>query len=76
MTQIEAVYQGGVFKPDGDVDLRENQRVRLTVQPIEPADARAWLQRVQQLRQEILQRRGGPLPDSTPLIAEDRLRDV
>jgi predicted DNA-binding antitoxin AbrB/MazE fold protein len=31
MTQIEAIYQGGVFKSLGAVGLAENQRVTLTV---------------------------------------------
>ena len=36
MTQItEAVYTQGVLKPTIDLNLREEQRVRLTVEPIE-----------------------------------------
>lgn len=31
MTQVEAIYQNGVFKPLQDVGLSENQRVRLGV---------------------------------------------
>jgi predicted DNA-binding antitoxin AbrB/MazE fold protein len=77
MTQIEATYRGGVFQPDGDVNLKENQRVRLIIQPIEPADALAWLERAKEHRRQILERRGGqPFPDSTPEIAEDRMRDA
>ena len=77
MSQIEATYQGGVVHPEGDVNLKENQRVRLYIQPIEPGDALAWLERVQRHRQEVLDRRGGqPYPDSTPDIAEDRMRDA
>ena len=79
MTQtIEATYQGGIFKPEGDVSLNENQRVRLTIQPIvENMDALEWLERVQRHRQEILDRRGGePFPDSAPETAEDRMREV
>jgi predicted DNA-binding antitoxin AbrB/MazE fold protein len=75
MNTIEAVYQDGVFKPVGDVALRENQRVRLSIQPVEPTEILDWLRRAQALRQQILERRG-PFPDSTPEIAEDRLRDV
>ena len=37
MTTVEAVYQDGVFKPVGPVTLPENQRVRLQVEPVEPA---------------------------------------
>lgn len=36
MTQsIEAVYSDGVLKPDRDLGLREQQRVRLTVEPVD-----------------------------------------
>jgi predicted DNA-binding antitoxin AbrB/MazE fold protein len=73
MTQIEAIYQGRVFRPIGEVGLPENQRVRLSVQPIEPADVRAWLERVRQRQEKIIAERGY-LPDGTPGIAEDRVR--
>ena|SRR5437868_2047211 len=32
MTQVDAIYQNGVFKPLQGVGLPENQRVRLSVQ--------------------------------------------
>ena len=36
MTQItEAVYTQGVLKPTGELSLRERQRVRLIVEPID-----------------------------------------
>jgi predicted DNA-binding antitoxin AbrB/MazE fold protein len=73
MSQIEAIYQGGVFKPLDAVRLPENQRVRLSVQPVEAGDVRAWLGEVQQLQQRIVAARGA-FPDSTLDIAEDRRR--
>ena len=73
MTQVDAVYQNGVFKPLQDVSLPENQRVRLSVQLVEANDARAWLARVQQRQQRIIAERGY-FPDSTLDIAEDRRR--
>jgi predicted DNA-binding antitoxin AbrB/MazE fold protein len=73
MTQVDAIYQNGVFKPLQDVGLPQNQRVRLTVQPIDSTDLRAWLAEVQELRQRIVGQRGC-FPDSTPDIAEDRRR--
>jgi predicted DNA-binding antitoxin AbrB/MazE fold protein len=75
MSRIEAIYQGGVFKPFGAVQLAENQRVTLTVQPVEREDVRTWLTRVQDLHSEFIANHGY-LPDSTPDIAEDRMRDV
>ncbi len=44
---VEATYEGGVFKPDGRLDLLENSRVRLLVEALsEDADesdgARSW----------------------------------
>jgi predicted DNA-binding antitoxin AbrB/MazE fold protein len=73
MTQVDAIYQDGVFKPLQDVRLPESQRVRLNVQPIEPSDVRAWLVEVQELRQRIIDQRGY-FPDSATDIAEDRRR--
>jgi predicted DNA-binding antitoxin AbrB/MazE fold protein len=73
MTQVDAIYQNGVFKPLQDVDLPDNQRVRLSIQPIEAADVRAWLARVQQRQERIIAERGC-FPDSTLDIAEDRRR--
>ena len=73
MTQVEAIYQNGVFKPLQDVELAENQRVQLTVQPVKGSDVRAWLAEVQELRQRIIAERGY-FPDSTADIAEDRRR--
>jgi predicted DNA-binding antitoxin AbrB/MazE fold protein len=77
MEYIEAIYQGGVFKPEGTVHLRENQRVRLSIETVGSRDWSVWLEDVQKAQQAILDRRGGiPLPDSTGDIAEDRMRDV
>ncbi len=73
MNQVDAIYQNGVFKPLQDVGLPENQRVRLSVQPIEASDVRAWLAEVQELQQRIIAERGY-FPDSAVDIAEDRRR--
>ena len=73
MTQVDAIYQNGVFKPLQDVGLPEDQRVRLSVQPVETDDVTAWLARVRERRQRIIAERGYS-PDSTLDIAEDRRR--
>ena len=75
MAQIEAIFQGGVFKPLGEVKLPENQRVRLAIEPIDVTQALALLKRMQERQQKIIKERGY-FPDSTPDIAEDRLRDA
>ena len=75
MSQIEAIYRHGVFEPLQPVDLKEDQRVRLSFEPMEMEAIQAWFKRVDAHREEILKRRGGePLPDSAPEIAEDRMR--
>jgi predicted DNA-binding antitoxin AbrB/MazE fold protein len=74
MTQIDAVYQEGVFKPVEALALPENQRVRLIIQTVEPSDVRAWLAAVNRLQHEIVAQRGY-FRDSTPDIASDRIRD-
>ena len=73
MTQVDAIYQNGVFKPLQEVGLPENQRVRLSVQPVEVGDVRVWFARVQERRHRIVAERGC-FPDSTLDIAEDRRR--
>ncbi len=73
MSQIEAIYQGGVFKPLDAVGLSENQWVRLSFQPIEANNVRGWLQDSQQLQQRIFAQRGY-FPDTPADIAEDRRR--
>ena len=74
MSTVEAIYQGGVFKPLGTVPFHENQRVRLSIQLVEDEAARTWLAEVRQLQQQVAARRGF-LPDSTTDIAADRRRD-
>jgi predicted DNA-binding antitoxin AbrB/MazE fold protein len=78
MTSIEAIYQGGAFKPVGPVDLPDNQRVRLHVEPVPPVrpeEVREWLAALKRRHEEWLATRP-PLPDSTPDIREDRYRDA
>ena len=73
MSEIDAIYEGGVFKPMTQVMLRDHQRVRLQIQPIEERDARTWLELVEKLHRQILQTRP-PFPDATLDIAADRAR--
>jgi predicted DNA-binding antitoxin AbrB/MazE fold protein len=73
-TTVEAVYQGGVFKPLRPVDLPENQRVRLNVDSMPATDFQAWLDRIRPVQQRIIAQ-FGILPDSAPIIAENRGRD-
>jgi predicted DNA-binding antitoxin AbrB/MazE fold protein len=73
-TTVEAIYQGGVFKPVRPVDLPENQQVRLQVESVPVTDFRSWLERIRPVQQEIIAK-FGVLPDSTSIIAEDRRRD-
>jgi predicted DNA-binding antitoxin AbrB/MazE fold protein len=73
MTHIEAIYEGGVFRPLETVPLPEHQRVRLSIQPLSAEDVQTWWQRVSERRQQLLEELG-TFPDSTPDIAEDRRR--
>jgi predicted DNA-binding antitoxin AbrB/MazE fold protein len=73
MAEIEAVYEGGVFRPLEEVHLREKQRVRLRVEPIDGTDALAWLEEVREFQKRVVEQHG-VFPDSTPDIAADRLR--
>jgi len=73
MTQIEAIYQGGVFKPLENVNLPENERVRLNIQLIMVDPIGKWLQELRTIQDGIIENRGF-FPDSTPDIAADRAR--
>lgn len=72
-TTVDAVYRHGVFEPLQPVNLPEDQQVRIHIAARSAETPQEWLVRVQQ-RQAAMLRRGGPLPDSTPEIAADRLR--
>jgi predicted DNA-binding antitoxin AbrB/MazE fold protein len=74
MTAVEAIYQGGVFKPLGEVHLPENQRVLLSIETPTGQDVAAWLAEVRQFQERIIAARGF-FPDSTLDIAADRVRD-
>lgn len=69
---IQAIFQSGVFKPLNEVSVKENQRVRLEILP-DNAEIAPWLARVQIVQNQI-KARAGEMPDSSPLIAEDRQR--
>jgi predicted DNA-binding antitoxin AbrB/MazE fold protein len=74
-TTVEAVYQDGVFKPTASVALPDNQRVRLRVESLGRPDVEDLLEQIRTFHERWIAERG-PLPDSTPDIAEDRRRDV
>ncbi len=73
MTHVEAIYHDGIFQPVHDVKLPENQRVRLSIEPVNSADVKAWLADVQEMQKRIIAERGY-FPDSAVSIAEDRMR--
>jgi len=74
MSPIEAIYRHGVFEPLEPVNnLEEEQRVRLSIEPTGKETIETWLHRVRDLQVAIFKRQGF-LPDSTPGIAEDRMR--
>ena len=73
MSQIEAIYQKGVFRPLGQVELAENQHVRLHVEPLREATVQGWLDEVRKLQKQFTDR-GVILPGSEADIAADRAR--
>jgi predicted DNA-binding antitoxin AbrB/MazE fold protein len=73
MTHIDAIYQGGVFRPLEPVGFAENQRVSLSVEAVRQVDALAWIEDVSRFREQVAAR-CGILPDSTLDIAADRGR--
>ena len=73
MNPIHAIYRHGVFEPLEPVDLAEEQHVRLSIEPAEKEAIETWLERFKRRHADFVAKHGY-LPDSTPEIAEDRLR--
>jgi predicted DNA-binding antitoxin AbrB/MazE fold protein len=73
MTQIDAIYRDGIFQPLEPVQLADEQRVRLSIEPIARQSPQAWLTHVRELQANVISR-VGLLPDSSVEIAADRLR--
>ncbi|MCW5769510.1 MAG: antitoxin family protein [Phycisphaeraceae bacterium] len=61
---IRAVYENGVLKPEGRLDLAEHQRVRISIERLEPASSE---QRAAALR-ELFR-----LADSARFVAPEKL---
>ncbi len=70
---VEAIYRHGIFEPLAPVNLPEEQRVHLSIEPAGKSLPPEWLMGVNELHNSIIQRQGC-LPDSTADIAEDRRR--
>jgi len=49
MSSIEAIYAGGVFRPLGEVEIAENQRVLLTIETSPVASPAAPIRTAQDL---------------------------
>jgi predicted DNA-binding antitoxin AbrB/MazE fold protein len=73
MTRVEAVYERGIFRPLGPIDLPDNQRAAISVEPLPQESFVAWLQETERLRNSIAAAHG-VFPDSTIDIAEGRRR--
>lgn len=73
MNHCEAIYRHGVFEPLAPVNLPDDQRVRLTIEPAGEEIPQSWLKRVRLLQDRLIERRG-VLPDSAAEIAADRMR--
>lgn len=76
MTQVtEAVYENGVLRPDRDLCLREAQRVRVIVEPLDEmgqSDRSAALKRLLEGISSMDFRLRSPLPSRDEL--HDRIR--
>ena len=73
MSQVDAIYQKGVFRPLGQVELAENQRVRLQVEPLPASTVQGWLEEARKLQKQFTDR-GVTFPGSEADIAADRDR--
>jgi predicted DNA-binding antitoxin AbrB/MazE fold protein len=73
MSYVDAIFRHGVFEPLEPVNLPEEQRVRLSVEPAGKDTPEEWLERIKQHHAAFVEKYGC-LPDSTADIAEDRMR--
>jgi predicted DNA-binding antitoxin AbrB/MazE fold protein len=73
MSPIETIYRRGVFEPLEPVNLCEEQRVQLRIEPANGQTPQAWLIQVKAMHAAIVERHG-ILPDSASDIAADRMR--
>jgi predicted DNA-binding antitoxin AbrB/MazE fold protein len=73
VSPVAAVFRHGVFEPLDPVNLPEEQRVQLRIEPLSMSTPSEWLDQVREL-QEAVVRRAGTLPDSSSDIASDRCR--
>lgn len=69
---VEAVFSKGVLKPVGALQLREQQRVRLIVEPIDGAQDCDRAAALNRLREGIASMR---LSSAGPLSSRDELHD-
>ena len=71
MTQItEAIYANGVLRPIGQLELRDNERVRLIIEPVESSangDRAAAMVRLRAGVKQMNFRHGGPYPSRDEL---------
>ena len=68
----QAIYEEGVFRPLEPLELREHQRVELTVTELDSEHELAEVWRRIVRRREQAFRQYGKLGDSTAMIREDR----
>ena len=73
MSQVEAIFRKGVFEPLEPVNLPDNQRVRLNIEPAPQMTMAEWIEDSKRFR-DMMRAKYGEFPDSTPGIAEDRRR--
>ncbi len=73
MSQVEAIYQKEGFRPLGQVELAENQHVRLHVEPLPLSTVQSWLDEARKLQKQFTDR-GVVFPGSEADIAADRAR--
>jgi len=74
--RVEAIYEHCIFRPLTPLDpvnLRDQQRVHLSIELANGQTPQAWLHQVQAMQAAIVERHG-VLPDSASEIAADRLR--
>jgi predicted DNA-binding antitoxin AbrB/MazE fold protein len=74
MTTVEAIFEGGVFRPVDPVRLPDRQRVQLTIMPLAVTTGPEWLDELRRERERVAAAYG-PFPDTAALIAEDGRRD-
>lgn len=73
---IDAIYEGGVFKPLKPIELSEHQRVRLIIEPASQDERQELIERLKDMGHLQGQPPPSPSPAAQPLTHDELQRTL